>query len=218
MPGAGRAGDISGATQPGLSRQQCKGQRFLRLVRNPEIFVGEQLRVAQLRLEHGAQRGIGGAAAAQDYLKVCRPAAREPGKDHPAVSFANARDGKGGRSRNDIDLAQAAAPRMRQDLLHKSRPECFAAGSFWRWASQKRVSHHFSQEFRRYFPLSRQAAISVELFPAATELAYKCVEHHVSWTGIEGQHLVEPSPRRQERQVGDPADVLHNARAQRIRE
>src|SRR5579863_1360588 len=203
--GAGGGGDVGRAAMPGLVGEHGEGDGFFGF-RGQAEFVGEVQVNAERRELFGEKRyqsRVVRAAARENHLAK----AGRAGKDEVFNGRGDGIGGQRGGCGDDIRLAGAGAAAAK--FAHKFAAEFLAAGGF-RWAGAKEFVAQKMIEHRRQ-NFSGGGNFSVAIERAAEQRMGEGVHNHVAGAGVESEQIGRLRAGGNGGEVGDAADVLHDA-------
>src|SRR5262245_34997254 len=95
--------------------------------------------------------------------------------------------------------------------LDEGAPEAFAARGARRLLREERIGQAHRQQIVVPAPPCRPLAAGVERLAAVSERLHDAVHHHVSRPGVESNDVLRSTPRRNRREIGDPAEIQDDA-------
>ena len=163
--------------------------------------------------KHLDESGILGTAAGDDEVAKRKLALLLRGGFHSGKQVAdgvgNRLSGEGGGSGDDIFFGDTTTGA--DECVHEFATEIFAAGGLRSFATEERASENFVNHALEDTPTGGDAAIAIVRL--LKEAFGDGVDNHVAGTGIEGDDVFGSSSGRNRGEIGDAADVLHDASA-----
>src|SRR6266404_5121482 len=189
---------------PGFVGHEGKRRRFLRFGRQSEFVGGANSQAHRTKLvgQHGEQSWIVGAAAGDhEFSKMSAT------WQHKAAQGIGDRTGGQGCGSGDY-IRFACSSTTFDELLCELASELFASGGFGRLAKEKWETQSPRNNAVKYQACGRDASIAIVGLPEKP--VDDCIDHHVARAGVESRNLLRGCSRRNYRQVGDAANVLHD--------
>ena len=161
--------------------------------------------------KHLDERVVLGAAPRDDEIAKGKLALLLRSGFHSGEQVAdrvgNRLSGEGGGSGDDIFFGDATTGA--DECVHEFATEIFAAGGLRSFATEERASENFVNHTFEDTPTGGNATIAIVRL--LKEALGDSVDNHVAGTGIEGDDVFGSSSGRNRGEVGDAADVLHDA-------
>jgi len=146
------------------------------------------------------QQPVSGAAARDNQAIVVRRGKSEAAK--------RIRDGSRGQLRGGAQqVARAGAARSQEIAAHEPFAKLLPSGALRRLTFEKGEPERSGQQRFEDLPPRRQAASGIVGLPALGEAPHQGVHEHVPGAGIEPHHILWSRASRNQRDVGDAADV-----------